>query len=102
MLTPPQADSPLVNDWLERHPGQFNRLIHFLAIPISILGFLIVPMGLAALSWHVLALGLAVFVLGYLLQFLGHALERTMPGELRLVMDAWKSRRKAGRVQVPA
>src|SRR5262245_12035750 len=75
MLQPPLSRAPIVEDWLQRHrhPGSF--VLHILGIPPTLIGALMVPIAVAALSWPVFLFSLSLFVAGYLLQFLGHALE---------------------------
>jgi hypothetical protein len=53
-----------------------------IGIPPTLLGALFVPIYLCMLSWSVFLLALALFVGGYLLQFAGHLLEGTDPGEI--------------------
>ncbi len=53
-----------------------------IGIPPTILGVLLVPIYLILLSLPVFLLALALFIGGYLLQFLGHFLEGTDPGEI--------------------
>jgi hypothetical protein len=53
-----------------------------IGIPPTLLGGLFVPIYLSMLSWRIFVLALALFVGGYLLQFAGHLLEGTDPGEI--------------------
>ena len=53
-----------------------------IGIPPTILGVLFVPIYLCLLSVADLLLALALFVGGYILQFAGHLLEGTDPGEI--------------------
>src|SRR5258708_4469437 len=60
--------------WLERHQHPFNFAIHLVGIPLAVLGvvlFFFVPW-----PW-----ALAAFVGGYVLQWLGHAVEGNDLGE---------------------
>lgn len=82
MLCPPQAPSPLIEQWLERHRGVTSFTLHMLGIPLTVLGALMLPISFPAASWSIAGLSLGLFVLGYLLQFLGHFLEGTDPGEI--------------------
>lgn len=53
-----------------------------LGIPMTILGVLMLPIAAPALSWRILVLSLGLFFGGYAVQFLGHALEGSEPGEI--------------------
>lgn len=94
MLCPPLTPSPLVLDWLERHQHRGNFLLHMIGIPVSIVGMLLLPIALPTLSLLTLNVALGLFVLGYLLQFLGHALDGSPPGEVVFL------RRRFGRSRV--
>lgn len=91
MLCPPQSPSRLVEDWIDRHRNPTSFALHILGIPPTILGVMLIPVYIWLLSVPVFLLALSLFVGGYLLQFLGHFLEGSMPGEL-----AWMLR-KLGR-----
>ncbi len=82
MTFPPLSPSPLVANWLERHRHPASLALHLVGIPPTILGVLLIPVYLFALSWPTFLLALASFVGGYLVQFLGHAIEGTDPGEV--------------------
>ncbi len=53
-----------------------------IGIPPTILGFLFIPIYLCLFSIPIFLLALALFIGGYVLQFAGHVLERTDPGEI--------------------
>jgi Protein of unknown function (DUF962) len=57
-------------------------ILHMIGIPPTILGVLFIPIYLTLFSLPVFLLALALFIGGYLLQFLGHLLEGTDPGEI--------------------
>ena len=82
MICPPLSPSPLVANWLERHRSPLSFTLHMLGIPPTILGVILIPVYLYAFSLRVFLLALAAFVGGYLVQFLGHAVEGTDPGEV--------------------
>ncbi len=76
-----QAPRPLLrfvrralNNWRERHRHPFNFAIHLFGIPIAVSG---IPM-LFLFGWY---WGVGAFVLGYLLQYIGHAVEGNDLGE---------------------
>jgi len=56
-----------------------------LGIPPTILGVLLIPLYVPLFSLSLFLLALALFVGGYLVQFLGHAFEGTDPGEIILL-----------------
>jgi uncharacterized membrane protein YGL010W len=82
MIYPPLPPSPLVENWLERHRDPVSFALHLVGIPPTILGVLLVPVYGFLLSLPIFLFALAMFVGGYLIQFLGHALEGTDPGEI--------------------
>jgi len=82
MIDPPLPPHPLVQHWLERHPNPASFILHMIGIPPTILGVLLVPVYLCLLSLPVFLVALALFVGGYLLQFAGHVIEGTDPGEI--------------------
>jgi Protein of unknown function (DUF962) len=82
MIEPPLAPDPRVQRWLQRHPHPTSFILHMIGIPPTFLGALFVPIYLCMLSWNLFLLALALFIGGYLLQFAGHLLEGTDPGEV--------------------
>ncbi|HLJ98171.1 MAG TPA: Mpo1-like protein [Gemmataceae bacterium] len=63
-----------LGNWLERHQHPFNFAIHLLGIPLAVAGLVL----LFFLPWY---WGLSAFVLGYLLQYVGHLVEGNDVGE---------------------
>ena len=100
MLCPPLADDPLVEEWLSRHRGALSFALHMVGIPPTVLGVVLIPVYVVLLSVPVFLLALALFVGGYLIQFLGHALEGTDPGEIMLLKRWWMGRRPAVKIAV--
>ena len=82
MIDPPLPPDPLVQHWLRRHQGYTSFILHMIGIPPTILGVLFVPIYLTLLSLPIFLVALALFIGGYLLQFAGHAIEGTDPGEI--------------------
>src|SRR3954471_12116223 len=82
MICPPLAPSHVVQDWLDRHGRPVSFALHMVGIPMTLIGALMVPIYLYLFSAPVFLFSLSLFVLGYLIQFLGHALEGTEPGEI--------------------
>lgn len=85
MICPPQTPSPLVQDWIARHRHRGSFVLHLIGIPICLVGLLLLPIALPTLSFFTLNVSIGLFVLGYLFQFLGHALEGSQPGEIILL-----------------
>jgi hypothetical protein len=63
-----------LRNWRERHQLPFNFYIHLLGIPMAVTG--VVLLFFAEWYW-----GLGLFVLGYLLQYIGHRAEGNDVGE---------------------
>lgn len=66
-----------LRNWLERHQHPFSFALHLVGIPMTVVG-----VGFALVGWW--RTGLALFVVGYAIQFLGHAVEGNDAGELIL------------------
>jgi uncharacterized membrane protein YGL010W len=82
MIEPPITPDPRVQHWLRRHSNPTSFILHMIGIPPTFLGALFVPIYLSLISLPVFVLALGLFLGGYLLQFLGHFLEGTDPGEI--------------------
>jgi hypothetical protein len=82
MLEPPLAPDPRVHRWLQRHLNLMSFVLHIIGIPPTFLGVLFVPIYLTLLSLHLFYVALALFLGGFLIQFTGHLLEGTDPGEI--------------------
>ena len=64
-----------LDGWLMRHRLPFNFWIHMIGIPLALL---VAPVLLFFVEWY---LALGAFVLGYLLQWIGHLAEGNDLGE---------------------
>jgi hypothetical protein len=64
-----------VGNWLERHQLAFNFWVHMIGIPMALIGVLLLA---TPLAWY---WGVGAFVLGYLLQWIGHLAEGNDLGE---------------------
>jgi hypothetical protein len=82
MIEQPLPLDPRVQRWLLRHPHPTSFILHMLGIPATFLGALFIPIYIGLLSWSLFLLALGLFVGGYVLQFAGHLLEGTDPGEI--------------------
>jgi hypothetical protein len=61
-------------NWLARHRNSFNFWIHMAGIPLAFGGLAL----LCVLPWY---WGIAAFIVGYLLQWVGHRVEGNDVGE---------------------
>ena len=66
-----------LKNWLERHRHPFNFWIHMLGIPLALAGVVL----FFAWPWEEWYWGAGAFVLGYVLQWLGHLVEGNDVGE---------------------
>jgi uncharacterized membrane protein YGL010W len=82
MICPPLPPDPLVQGWIARHRGPVSFVLHMIGIPPTIVGVLLMPIYVVLMSIPLFLFALALFVGGYLIQFLGHAIERSDPGEI--------------------
>jgi hypothetical protein len=82
MIEPPLLPDPYVQHWLQRHPHPTSFLLHMVGIPPTLLGLLFFPIYVSLLGMSLFLVALALFLGGYLLQFIGHWLEGTDPGEI--------------------
>jgi uncharacterized membrane protein YGL010W len=98
MIFTPQPPSPLVNNWVERHRDPRSFALHLIGIPCTILGVLLMPIYLFLLSLSLFAVALFLFVGGFLIQFLGHGLDGSEPGEIK-ALRLWLARRRDARVE---
>jgi len=86
---PPLLSRDWWTHWLERHQHPVNYALHLIGIPMIVLGPLSAPLfWWLGDSWLDMGWGLVVFVLGYLLQFVGHAIEGNDAGEI-IAVKRW-------------
>ncbi len=98
MIYPPQSPSPLVKNWVERHRDPRSFALHLLGIPCTILGVLLMPIYVLLMSFSLFLIALVLFLGGFGLQFLGHGLDGSEPGEIK-ALRLWVERRRAARLQ---
>jgi predicted membrane channel-forming protein YqfA (hemolysin III family) len=67
----------ILHNWRERHQVPFNFWIHLVGIPLTVVGVVL----LFGLPWKQWYWGVGVFILGYVLQFIGHRVEGNDMGE---------------------
>ena len=66
-----------LNNYLPRHRNRVNQLLHLFGVPLTFLGTPIAILNTSTPWWPC-----AFFVGGYLLQFVGHAVEENDAGEV--------------------
>ncbi len=98
MILTPQSPSPLVMDWVDRHRDARSFVLHLVGIPCTILGVLLLPIYVLLVSISVFLLALILFVGGFLIQFLGHGLDGSEPGEIRGIR-IWLAKRREARLE---
>ena len=71
-----------MDEWIDEyslaHQHPLNRLCHTWGIPMIVISLVTIPLGLI-FSWPVFYSGLALFLIGWALQFIGHAVEGKPP-----------------------
>jgi len=82
MVNPPTVPHRLIAYWLDRHLDPVSFVLHMIGIPPTILGVMLFSVYVGLFSLTLCLFSVALFVGGYLLQFAGHAIERTDPGEI--------------------
>jgi uncharacterized membrane protein YGL010W len=98
MIYPPQSPSPLVNNWIERHRDPRSFILHLFGIPCTILGVLLMPIYVLLMSPTLFGVALVLFLGGFGLQFLGHALDGSEPGEIK-ALRLWLTKRREARIE---
>lgn len=94
MLCPPHTPAPVVEDWLERHRHRGSFVLHLIGIPPTIVGVLLAPLYLVLVSGPIFLFSMALFLGGFAVQFLGHAIEGSEPGEIT-ALRRWLAGRAA-------
>lgn len=92
MMGGPHPPEPLIEDWMARHRAALNFLAHLAGVPATFLGVLLIPVYVGLLSWPIFGLALGLFVGGYALQFLGHAVDGSEAGEIAAIRSWWRGR----------
>ena len=103
MICPPLRPWTLIGDWMARHRDPSSFVLHMFGIPPTILGVLLIPVYVMLISVPIFLLALALFVGGYLVQFLGHVIDWTEPGEVAYLRRKFgSSYAKIAPVRAPA
>lgn len=69
-----------ISNWMERHRNPVSFWLHMLGIPMTVLAVVLV-----IIDWRCWLLATSLFVAGYALQFVGHAIEGNRSGEEMLL-----------------
>ena len=87
----------LVENYKAKHQHPLNKLTHLIGIPMIVLS---VPLFFVNWRW-----ALALFVAGWVFQFIGHAIEGNQPAffgnPLYLLVGPWWLLRRAGKALRP-
>ena len=67
----PTQSKPFLEVYREKHRHPVNKVLHTLGIPM-----IVVSLGLVFFDWR---WGVGLFILGWILQFLGHLFEGNQP-----------------------
>lgn len=73
----------IYNSWAVRHRHPVNYVLHLFGIPMAVAGVVL-------LFFQAWLLAAVLFVAGYALQFLGHAIEGNEVGEITLIKSLFK------------
>ena len=67
-----------IEEYAESHQHPVNRLCHLLGIPMILISLALIPVGYLTNPW-IFRAGVLLFVGGWVLQFVGHAIEGKPP-----------------------
>ena len=108
MIMPKQMKGKSIDEWVddyaEAHQNSFNQLCHSVGIPMIVVSLLLMPLAaLGILPVQVLWAGVGLFFGGWVLQFVGHAVEGKPPEFLRdwrflLVGLRWWIKKMRGKI----
>ena len=74
-----------LSNWLERHQNRASFWLHMVGIPLTIAAIVLAGVQLAAERWDLWWRPALLFLLGYLLQWIGHLIEGNDMGEVILI-----------------
>ncbi|MFA5863720.1 MAG: Mpo1-like protein [Phycisphaerae bacterium] len=75
----------MFENWKKRHQNKTSFTLHAIGIPLTILAIPAVVVGISKNENLFLVLAGGLFVIGYALQFVGHAIEGNDAGEVILI-----------------
>ena len=85
-LVPEPFGPPWLQEWLKRHQHPVSFVLHMVGIPLTMLA--LGPLLWNPFSFDMWCWAALLFLSGYALQFLGHAIEGNDAGEL-IVLKKW-------------
>jgi hypothetical protein len=71
--------------YLERHQHVASRVLHAIGVPMTVAALVLAGVQLAGWRWDLWWRPASLFVLGYVLQYVGHLIEGNDMGEVVLV-----------------
>lgn len=74
-----------LQNWLERHQNPVSFWLHMVGIPLTILALVVAGWQLYLWRWDLWWRPAGLLFIGYLLQYVGHAIEGNDMGEVILV-----------------
>lgn len=74
-----------LSKWLQRHRHPLSLGLHIVGIPLTIAAVVLAILQLAEWRWDLWYRPLFLVIVGYLLQWIGHAMEGNDMGEIILV-----------------
>ncbi len=81
-MSPPRS---WLKNWFERHQHPVSRGLHYVGIPLALAAVVLAGVQLAQWRWDLWWRPTVLLVVGYALQFAGHAIEGNDVGEVILV-----------------
>jgi hypothetical protein len=74
-----------LRNWLERHQHPVSRGLHYVGIPLAVGALVLGLVQLVQWRWDLWWRPVALLVMGYLLQWIGHRIEGNDVGEVILI-----------------
>jgi len=75
----------MLENWFLRHQDRSSRALHAVGIPLTILAAGLVIAAITTARHWLYAMAAIALIVGYALQFIGHAIEGNDPGEIVLI-----------------
>lgn len=71
--------SDYIENYRKNHKNPINRALHSVGIPMIVISVIMFAVIGLAYDWHYWEWAVGLFVVGWILQFIGHAFEGTYP-----------------------
>jgi hypothetical protein len=75
----------MLENWFRRHQNRCSLILHAVGIPLTLLTIPALILAIARSENWLYGLAAAVLIIGYALQFIGHAVEGNDAGEVILI-----------------